>query len=93
MVLPTMNHMEKCYFVPMQVFEGFYAHPVPNSLVTAMVKDIAQQGRFKSTSKNKDSERMDSVVRKIYTSSSANADCEPADIVVQRRFFKLDSYV
>lgn len=85
-----MNHMEKCYFFPMQVFEGFYAHPVPNSLVIAMVNDIAQQGRFKSTSKDKDSERMDSVDRKIYTSSSANADCEPAD-VVQRRFFKLDS--
>lgn len=69
-VPPTAKCLEKCYFVPVQGFEGFYSSPAPNSLVVIMVNDRAQLTRFKSTPKNKDSKRMHLVGRNIYNSSS-----------------------
>lgn len=44
--------------------------PAPISLVITMVNNGAQQGKFKSTLKDKDSKRMDLMGRKIYTSSA-----------------------
>ncbi|KAH1171268.1 hypothetical protein KIL84_006886 [Mauremys mutica] len=70
LITPTVEHMEKCYFILVQGFDGFYSCPAPNSLVVTAVNDRAQQGRFKSTPRHKDSKQMDLMGRKIYTFSS-----------------------
>lgn len=67
---PTVKHLEKWYFIPMQGFEGFYPHLSANSPMVTAANARARQGRYKPTPKDKESKRMDFMRRKIYTSCS-----------------------
>ncbi|EMP35619.1 Protein transport protein Sec61 subunit alpha isoform 1 [Chelonia mydas] len=69
----TGPHLEESgmqYFVPTKGHEYLYTHPAPNSLVVESVNHREQQGQPAPTPKNKDSRRLDSFGRKIYSSSS-----------------------
>lgn len=57
--------LEKYYFIPTQGFEGFYSHLAPNSLVRTAMNNRAQQGRIKSTSKDRDFKQLDLLDRRF----------------------------
>ncbi|EMP37133.1 hypothetical protein UY3_05664 [Chelonia mydas] len=67
---PISKKAECKYFVPTKGHEYLYTHPAPNSPVVKSVNHREWQGQPAPTPKNKDSRRLDSFGRKIYSSSS-----------------------
>ncbi|EMP40593.1 hypothetical protein UY3_02193 [Chelonia mydas] len=61
---------EHKYFVPSKGHEYLYTHPAPKSLVVEAVNHREREGQRGNTPKNKDSRRLDLVVRKVYSSCS-----------------------
>ncbi|EMP27328.1 hypothetical protein UY3_15587 [Chelonia mydas] len=67
---PILKTAERKYFVHTKGHEYLYTHSTPNSLVVESVNHREQQGQPAPTLKNKNSRRLDSLGRKVYSSSS-----------------------
>ncbi|EMP30069.1 SET domain-containing protein 5, partial [Chelonia mydas] len=67
---PISKKVERKYFVPTKGHKYLYTHPASNSLVVKSVNHRERQGQPASTPKNKDSRRLDTFGRKVYSSSS-----------------------
>ncbi|KAM7163698.1 uncharacterized protein RBU57_007879 isoform 2-T2 [Macrochelys suwanniensis] len=69
-LVPISRKAERKYFVLTKGHKFLYTHPAPNSLVVESVNHRERQGQPGPTPKNKDSKRLDSFGRKLYSSSS-----------------------
>ncbi|EMP38458.1 hypothetical protein UY3_04330 [Chelonia mydas] len=69
---PISKKAERKYFVLAKDHEYLYSHPAPKSLLVELVNHREQQGQPAPTPtpKNKDSRRLDSFGRKVYSSAS-----------------------
>ncbi|KAH1179061.1 hypothetical protein KIL84_000392 [Mauremys mutica] len=67
---PISKWAECKYFVPTKGHEYLYTHLVPNSLVVESVNHRERQGQPGPAPKNKDSKRLDSFGRKLYSPAS-----------------------
>lgn len=76
-MLPLAKCLEKHYFVPVQVYEGFYSYSTLNFLVVTVVNDRPWQGRFKSST---DRLKMPRPPRQkdVHLIVSSHEDSEPA---------------
>nr|XP_025046138.1 uncharacterized protein LOC102447707 [Pelodiscus sinensis] len=69
-VPPTNKRVDKKYFVPSKGLDFLFNHPQPNSLIVDAVCHKTKTSHFKNSLPDKDSKKLDSFGRKVYSSST-----------------------